>query len=74
MEFNLNGYMPLNVSATIEADTEEEAREKFAEEIAMGFGDYIAGGEFVVAPESELLEINDVSDTSAYNDENTVTE
>lgn len=36
MEFVMNGYAPLNVCASIEADSEEEAREQFEEMLQEG--------------------------------------
>lgn len=68
MEFVMNGYAPINVIATVEADTEEEAREQFEEMLREGI---------YIDPRGGMHFYNsgiDVSDLlmDDYNDEHTI--
>lgn len=74
MKFTLNGYMPINVVATIEAKNEEEARELFREELEKGLTGYVMGSDIGYTPVSDMVGFEDTTDLSAYRDEDTIIE
>lgn len=68
MEFVMNGYAPINVIATVEADTEKEAREQFEEMLQEGiYIDPHSGMYFY----NNGIGINDLL-MDDYNDEHTI--
>lgn len=68
MEFTLNGYAPLNVVATVTADTEEEAREQFEEMLQEGIWFSMDGGMYFY---NDDIEVSDLL-MDDYNDEHTI--
>lgn len=68
MEFVMNGYAPINVIATVEADTEKEAREQFEEMLQEGIYIDPHGGMYFY---NNGIGINDLL-MDDYNDEHTI--